>query len=431
MEPEPMRKVLVVALREYNAAVRTKAFVIGLAMMPLLMSGSLIVQWLLEEHRDTRPKRIAVVDRTPGSALLAELEQGVAAYNAAQADAETGKRRRAAIILDVVPAPPDEPDAVAEMRRELAGRLRKGKVSGWLVIGPDATRLAQPADPDRAAIEYHSNRPMDQDFVGVARMALGAGVRGLRAREAGLSPQKVAVVSRPIDLRARFEASFWVPFILMILMYMLVMLSATPLMQGVVEEKMQRIAEVLLGSVPPFPLMLGKLVGMTGVSLTMAAVYLGGGYWAAQRYEGMAEALSWEILAWFLVFQTLAALLFGSMFIAVGAACTDMRETQNLLWPVMLLATMPMFVIVQVLREPHSPVVTALSFVPFATPSLMIARQAMPPGPPLWQPLLGAAGMLLTTLACVWAAGRIFRVGILMMGKGATLAQIARWVLKG
>jgi ABC-type Na+ efflux pump permease subunit len=159
-------------------------------------------------------------------------------------------------------------------------------------------------------------------------------------------------------------------------------------------------------------------------------VYLGGGYWVAHRY-GVGENLSWDLLAWFFVFQTLAALMFGSMFIAVGAACSDMRETQNLLWPVMLLVTMPMFVIVQVLREPNSAVVTGLSFVPFATPSLMIARQAVPPGLPLWQPLVGVAVMLLTTLACVWAAGRIFRVGILMTGKGASLPQMARWVFKG
>ncbi|HZY88882.1 MAG TPA: ABC transporter permease, partial [Gemmataceae bacterium] len=200
--------------------------------------------------------------------------------------------------------------------------------------------------------------------------------------------------------------------------------------QGVVEEKMQRIAEVLLGSVRPFQLMLGKLLGMTGVSLTMAAVYLGGALWAAHRY-GFAEYVPAELLVWFFVFQTLASLMYGSLFIAIGAACTDMRETQNFLWPVMLLATMPMFVIVNVLQEPSSAVSTGLSFFPFATPSLMIARQAVPPGVPWWQPALGAAGVLLTTLLCVWAAGRVFRVGLLMQGKGARLGEVARWVFRG
>jgi ABC-type Na+ efflux pump permease subunit len=176
--------------------------------------------------------------------------------------------------------------------------------------------------------------------------------------------------------------------------------------------------------------MLGKLLGMTGVSLTMAAVYLGGALWAAYHYE-FAEYVPAGLLVWFFVFQVLASLMYGSLFIAIGAACSDMRETQNFLWPVMFLAMLPLFVIVSVLQEPNSAVSTGLSFFPFATPSLMIARQAVPPGIAWWQPTAGAAGVLLTTLLCVWAAGRVFRIGLLMQGKGARLGEIARWVFRG
>src|SRR5205823_3733084 len=151
------------------------------------------------------------------------------------------------------------------------------------------------------------------------------------------------------DDRHRF-APVIVPIVLMLLMFTLVLMTATPLMQGVVEEKMQRIAEVLLGSLTPFQLMLGKLVGMTAVSLTIAAVYLSGAYWAAHHY-GVAEHAPPVLLVWFVAYQTLASLMFGSLFIAVGAACTDMKETQNLLWPVMMLATFPMFVLASVLQE--------------------------------------------------------------------------------
>jgi ABC-2 type transport system permease protein len=84
-----------------------------------------------------------------------------------------------------------------------------------------------------------------------------------------------------------------------------------------------------------------------------------------------------------------------------------------------------------VIREPNNAVVTWLSFFPFATPMLMIARQSSPPGIPLWQPLTGIAGVLAMTLLCVWAAGRIFRVGLLMQGKGARLAEMVHWVFKG
>src|SRR5439155_12448769 len=119
---------------------------------------------------------------------------------------------------------------------------------------------------------------------------------------------------------------YLMPIGLILLMFMLIMVGATPLMQGVVEEKMQRIAEVLLGSVRPFELMLGKLFGMIGVSLTIAALYLSGSYWAAHRY-GFADYLPTSLLIWFLLYQILAVLMYGSLFIAIGAACTDMKET--------------------------------------------------------------------------------------------------------
>jgi ABC-2 type transport system permease protein len=217
---------------------------------------------------------------------------------------------------------------------------------------------------------------------------------------------------------------------MIMLMFMLVLLGATPLMQGVVEEKMQRIAEVLLGSVRPFELMMGKLIGMVGVSLTLAAVYLGGAYWAAVRYN-FAEFIPTGLLMWFFAYQVLAVLMFGSLFIAIGASCTDMRETQAMTWPVMLLICIPMFVWFQVVREPNSPFALGISLFPFATPMLMLGRQAVPPGIPIWQPILGVCLVLTTTVVCVYAAGRIFRVGILMQGKGANLGQVMKWVFRG
>jgi ABC-2 type transport system permease protein len=247
--------------------------------------------------------------------------------------------------------------------------------------------------------------------------------KGLTRRDAASGTITEAPTKSPLEL-------FFVPFILAMLMYMQVMFGATPLMQGVLEEKGQRIAEVLLGSVRPFELMAGKFVGMVGVSLTIAAVYLGGGF-AAARYYGYAEALTPSLLAWFVVFQVLAVFMYGAMFTAVGAACTDAKEAQSLLWPVTMLIILPMFLLVNVIREPNSPFAIATSLIPFATPILMVARQAVPPGVPWWQPALATVLMLAMTVACIYAAGRIFRVGLLMQGKGAKLADLARWVIRG
>src|SRR5262249_43696890 len=107
------------------------------------------------------------------------------------------------------------------------------------------------------------------------------------------------------------------------------------------------------------------------------------------------------------------------------------QEAQTMLMPVTLLAVMPMFVMVQVIREPDSSLATWFSLVPTATPMLMTARLAIPPGIPTWQPIVGVVLVLVTTLLCVYAAGRIFRVGILMQGKGASFSDLLRWIVRG
>lgn len=444
-----MRKMCVVAVREYLAAVRTKAFLITLIIMPVLMSGSILMQWFLRDYRDTKTKQFAIIDRTPGARLYSTVEKIVAAYNARTLDPATNKRLLPLFEVEQVVASENTPDAIAEQRLELSERVRKGELFGFLEIGAGVLELAKDkTGKQEHLVRYQSNRPTNLDFPRLIEEPLIYSIQDLRfEREQVRTPREtIRAILRPTPVEAmgltrrnpingEIEdatmqsriAPVAVPIGFMLLMFMVIMMTATPMMQGVVEEKMQRIAEVLLGSVRPFDLMLGKLLGMTGVSLTITTVYLGGAYWAAREY-GFAEYIPVELLIWFVVFQSLAALMYGSLFIAVGAACTDMKETQNLMWPVMLLAMMPMFLMGSVLQEPNSAVATSLSFVPFSTPMLMILRQSVPPGVPSWQPLLGVVLVLLTTLLCVWTAGRIFRVGLLMQGKGAKFGEMWRWV---
>jgi ABC-2 type transport system permease protein len=438
-----MHKMLVVALREYLAAVRTKTFLIGLLLMPLFMGGSLLVQYLVKDVVDIQDRKYVLVDRT-GRKLAKRVQAGIDEYNRSKTtDPQTHRQVKPHFVVVEEPPSAATPEAINQQRYELSERVRKGQIVGFLEILPGQAPAAAPV-----ILRYQSNRPATEGFPRLAESLLAEDLRQEQAKKLHLSKDDQEHLLKPAvlqskalsrrDAEGRIEeapeqslvAPFLVPAGMVVLMFLVVLMAATPLMQGVVEEKMQRIAEVLLGSVQPFPLMLGKLVGMAAVSLTIAAVYLGGAYWAA-HYYGFDEFISNDLLGWFLAFQVLAALMYGSLFIAVGAACTDMKETQNLLWPVMLLATMPMFFLSSVLREPNSPVATGLSFFPFATPMLMIARQAAPPGLPWWQPLLGIVMVLATTVLCVYAAGRIFRVGLLLQGKGAKLSEIAKWVFRG
>jgi ABC-type Na+ efflux pump permease subunit len=452
-----MRKLRVIAVREYLAAVRTKTFLIGLLLMPIMMGASGLVQWLLRDVVDTGDKAFIVVDRTPGQQLLQVIQRGLDEYNQTRIFAPgTRQQIKPRFVVKVVEPSSEIKSAIEMQHLELSDQVRGGKLRGFLevsgkdIFGSGVPGMVPPPE-DAASVEilYETNRPADEDFAKYVKEVLEKKVRDELALRARLAPAALNRMLRPVALKSRGLttrdpqtgliqeaseeskiASLLMPVGLMVLMFMVVFMSATPLMQGVVEEKMQRIAEVLLGSVRPFELMMGKLLGMVGVSLTISVVYLGGVYWLAQRF-GFAEFLSLDLLAWFVLFQCLAALMYGSLFIAVGAACTDMKETQNLLWPVMLLAMIPIFLAGNVMREPNSPVSTSLSFFPLATPMLMIVRIAIPPGLPWWQPALGVALVVATTLLCVYAAGRIFRVGMLLQGKGARVSDIARWVIRG
>jgi ABC-2 type transport system permease protein len=430
-----MRKTLIIARREYLAAVRTKTFLIGLVLMPVLMGGSIIVQILLKDVRDVKEKVLAAIDLSPQAKVSTAIETALDGYNDKDTlDPATGKQVLPRYRLEVVAGPSN--DMLESERAALERRLRKGDLIGFLEIGPDVlqpapTGSAAGADDERHQVVYQTNRMSGIELRRLIEKVINEAVQSERGRAAGLSDARRREITQPVPLVVKVQAVFVVPVVLMLLMFLVLMMVANPLMQGVVEEKMQRIAEVLLGSVTPFELMLGKLLGMTAVSLTIVTVYLGGAIWAAWYYGFGHYLPSAGLLVWFFVFQTLAALMYGSLFTAIGAACTDMKETQNLLLPVMLLCCVPLFVLGPLMQEPNSPVVTGLSFFPFATPMLMIARMAVPPGVPVWQPVAGVVLVLLSTVACVWAAGRIFRVGLLLQGKAPRLGELVRWVFKG
>jgi ABC-2 type transport system permease protein len=455
-----VRKIRVIAFREYQAAVRTKSFLVSLILMPLLMGGAVVVQTVSKRLEDTGEKRFAVVDRTPGQAIFPALAAAAQKRNQEDiVDPETGAQDKPIFILERIEPSADTPEARDQQRFQLSERVYHNEFFGFLEIGPDVLSFPTslplsaasegPRKPnDRVVLRYQSNSPAYSGFYRWAEKVVNEEVHRQRCLRSGVPEEKINAILQPVpilpkglsrrNVRGQIEdpptesqiAHYLMPAGFIGLMFLLIMVGATPLMQGVVEEKMQRIAEVLLGSVRPFELMLGKLLGMIGVSLTIAAFYLAGAYWAAHRY-GFADYLPTSLLIWFVVYQVLAVLMYGSLFIAIGAACTDMKETQSLLLPVMMVACLPLFVLVPVIESPNGVFATAISFFPPSTPMLMITRQAVPPGIAWWQPLAGVVVVLLATVLCVYAAGRIFRVGILMQGKGAQLSQLLKWIFQG
>jgi len=135
-----------------------------------------------------------------------------------------------------------------------------------------------------------------------------------------------------------------------------------------------------------------------------------------------------HLFAWFFLFQLLALLMFGSLFIAVGAACSEIRDAQNLMFPVMMVVVIPMLTWMAVLQSPASPFSRALSLFPPATPMIMFLRIAIPPGVPAWEIALGLVLTTLFMLGCVWASAKIFRLGILSQGQTPSIPKLVAWV---
>jgi ABC-2 type transport system permease protein len=472
-----MRKVYVVALREFKAAVLTKAFIISVAIMPLLMGGSMIVQAFLRGKTGPTEKKYIVIDRTGGE-VFKRLKKAVEKRNTFDiVDPES--KEQTDPRFEVVEEKP-RPD-VEQQRFELSERVRQGEYQGFLDIGKEVLKPLSQEDAEKLRklrakakrtgslsyggdlgddkiIRFYTANLIDTSFATWTMGRLNLEIALLRQGVKGEvldkleNPQEQSgemlakmsevpmVTSEPLIRNAEgkietpkevnFVVSLLIPIVVVLVMFLLVMIGASPLMQGVVEEKSQRIAEVLLASVRPFELMLGKLLGTVAVSLLLMLVYFSGGYWAAW-YFGYDDYIQPSLLGWFLVFQVFAVLMYGSVFIAVGAACSDLKETQALLMPVLLVICFPMCVLQNVLREPDSNFAMWMSLIPPATPMLMMARMAVYQGIPIWQPILGICLVIVTTLGVIYAASRIFRVGLLVQGKGANYAQIAKWIFRG
>ncbi|NOR34693.1 MAG: ABC transporter permease, partial [Bacteroidales bacterium] len=224
--------------------------------------------------------------------------------------------------------------------------------------------------------------------------------------------------------------TFLVPYVLLIMMFMLVTMSAIPQLVAVMEEKNEKIAEVLLGTITPFQFMMGKVLGGIGVSLTTAAIYVTAGVFTL-KYIGMESLIPMEVLPWFFIFTILFVLMVGSGMAALGATCNDNKDAQSLTFPGILPAIIPMFLIAPIIADPTGPLATTMSLIPPFTPSIMVMRMASSVTIPMWQPIVGLAGVILYTIFTVWLGARVFRTAILIQGQKPNLATLYKYAFKG
>ncbi len=455
-----MRKTFIVAQSEFATLVRSKAFIVSVLLMPIVMSLSVFLVRSTKNTTDYKDRTFAFVDYSGviGEPLVAvaNLYNSSSGEGAASDDrgSRPSKGRDLAPGLNLSKPPLLRKGArfipvevkldgrtPEQMRLDLSERVRREELFAFVEFPKD---LVDPASG--ATIRYYSDHPSYSALPDWLRTAANAIVLNERFRQASVDRalliqltkqapmEELGLVERAAtgELRDAQEVdparAYGVPFAVVFLMYITVMSSAPQLLNSVIEEKMSRISEVLIASVTPFQLMMGKLIGGVGISTLLAAIYISGGLAVAQYWGGYASAVTPGLLLWFVLFLVMAIFIFGSMFVAIGSACNDLKDSQNMMTPIMLLVMIPMFTFAAVLRAPDGTMATVLSLIPTAAPFLMMLRISLQPGPPGWQIAASVLLMAATVLVVVWAAGKIFRTGLLMQGKSATLGEMLRWV---
>jgi ABC-2 type transport system permease protein len=438
-----MNKTLVIAKREYKAAVRTKGFLITLLLLPIFMGGSLIVIALMDNKKDVTDKRIAVVDQ---SGMLAEyLQQRAELRNRSElTDTATGEKKNPAYFIESVT--PDTVNAEAQLLA-LSNRVRNKEIQAFVTIGPQVVHPGP--DGQRSRVFYYSENSLMDDTRNWVGYVVNDKIRELRAADLGIDTRQVSDLfywvnmegmgltsldSRTGAIRDARQSNametIFVPYILMFLMFMTLMMSAIPLLNAVMEEKSERIAEVLLGSVSPTEFMMGKVIGGLAVSLTTTGIYIIGAIFTL-NYLDAGEIIPYSVLPWFFGYLLLNIIMVGTTMAALGSTCNDSKDAQAIQFPAMLPIILPMFVMMPVIQNPLGSLATTLSLIPPFTPMLMVVRQATQVTIPTWQPIAGMVGVLLFTLLSVWAGGRIFRSCIIMHGKRPKFGTLLKQLLRG
>ena len=430
-----MNRILVVATTEFLALVKTKAFIIGLLMMPVMVGASIAFQVFAAKHVDKDDHAFAVIDHT--GVLFEPLSRAAADHNAKSGpdNARTGP--------SFTPSAIDPGDRSADdIKLALSERVRHKELFAFVEIPGTVLDLDAPKS---ATIEYYTETPSYTALPDWMETVLNHEIATRRFAKASVDQSLVTKLTRTTSvstlglverntngtIREAKEVNpietFVLPFGLMYLLFLALMSSAPPLLNAVIEEKMSKISEVLLAAVSPFQLMMGKLIGVAAVATLLALVYVGGGVYAAFS-TGHWEFIRVPLLGWFVVYLLCATLMFGSVFVAIGAACTDLKDAQSMMQPAMLVLLLPLFIAPVILKDPNSTIAVVVSLVPTATPFIMLLRLAMTPAPPIWQVGLSLVLTIGATMFLVWAASKIFRVGLLMQGKAPNLREMWRWV---
>jgi ABC-2 type transport system permease protein len=437
-----MRKVMAVIRREFMVRVRTRAFVISTVLGPVLM-GMLFVLPMLLESRDRAPKRIVVLDAAGGS------------FGSRVAEALTGARRGAGpeasprYRVESVPAAEGSTAPLDTLIPHL----------GVKDAGPDAlvgVVVVTDSAITTGRLHYYGSNVGSLSEMGDLQRILRQAVIAERLSRSGVDVSVLAAATAPVSLETSRvsngqasgesgESSFMLAYVMSFLLYFALIIYGIQVMGSVVEEKTNRIMEILVSSLSPFELMLGKVIGVGSVALLQLGIWTGTAKVLATQRVAIASLLgaspadamsmpipsiSGGLLAVYLSFFVLGFFLYSAAYAAVAATVSTQQEAQQAAMPITLCIVVGLMLMFGLLDEPNGTLARTMSMIPFFAPFVTPVRYSLSPLP-LMEVLASAGITGFGVLAVAWVAGRIYRVGILMYGKRASVVEVLRWIRTG
>ncbi len=436
-----MNKLWLIIKREYLTRVKKRSFILATILTPLAFGIFFIVVGFIFSYESGETKRIAIND--PGNIL------------------------NVSKIPNTKTITYSKPDKNLE---DLKKDVLEKKYDGVIAIPVISNLYDKKIEVDY----FYEKDQLDIESQASVQKSLERFLRNYKIRELQLDKKQLDALDTEISLRTksvlneakdtskRAAVGAGIGGFMGFIMYMTVFIYGTMVMRSVMEEKVNRIVEVMISSVKPFQLMMGKIIGVGGVGLTQVAIWailiplisigvqLFFGFDAEQMNSEMSGAgtnmdedelkyminqfwiemgtLNWfMIVPLFIIYFIGGYFLYASLFAAVGSAMgDDLGEGQALTIPITIPVILAFYIMIAVLKAPNSNLAVWSSIFPLFSPIIMPSRLAF--DPPVWQILLSIAVLIGTSIFAVWLSARIYRVGILMYGKKVTLKELGKWM---
>lgn len=431
-----MNKTWAVFKREYLQAVKKKMFIIMTFLMPFFM----VLLFALPALMMTRGAGVRKVVVLDGTGQLRDAFAG--ATTAASGDDDRRGRREELmqkVDLQYVDARNQNVETVAKPYMDRLAREDKEKLDGVLLIPAQALANAE------TKLKYYSRTATDLTQEGLARRASRV-AQHHRLAARGLDPKEIDKLIADFDVDAiqlsksgeekkGGAENLMVGFMLTGLLLLPSFIYGLEIMRGIVQEKTDRVVEVLVSSMSPSQLLIGKILGIAAVGLTQISVWMimAGAVGAVQGTiatmagENFFQLLRPMVFVYFMIFFLLAYLTYVCIYAIGGAICNTEKEAQQLIGPFSMIMMLPWFLMVGIITNPDSAISVGFSLAPVWGPMTMYVRTLVAE-PPVWHVLLSIVISIATIAAFFWITAKIFRVGILSYGKRPTLPELWRWI---